>query len=209
MGNRGYRRRRVLVDKSLQVGLALRVVMWLATYLVLFCLMSVTAPLLTALVTKGESFIFSAAMSELLGFGKRLLLPLGLTFLALALHCTLMLHRIAGPVYRVKLMLGELGNGNLADPMKFRDGDFINDVADAYNDMLASVRSDVEQLKEQCDTLVSRAQESEDTAVLDQAVAMQQLLDCYKTSREDAPVLEPMSDVEDTAEAPTEVEAQA
>jgi len=40
MASPGYRRRKVLVDKRLQLGIAFKVIMWLTTYLMLFCLMS-------------------------------------------------------------------------------------------------------------------------------------------------------------------------
>ncbi|MHC4470802.1 MAG: hypothetical protein ACYS99_07540 [Planctomycetota bacterium] len=199
MGNRGYRRRKILVDKSLQVGIALRVVLWLVTYLLLFCLMSITAPLLTALVTEGESFLFTAAMGELLTFGKRLLIPLGLTFLALALHCTLMLHRIAGPAYRFKMMLRGAGNGDLVSHMKLRDGDFMTDVADVFNDMVSSYREDVGQLKEHCDALLARAQKGHDDETTEIAETMQKLLDGYKTAPDAPPVVMPLSEVAESS----------
>lgn len=49
-------------------------------------------------------------------------------------------HRIAGPLYRFKKVLRSLGEGNFSLPCKIRRKDALQDVALAFNDMIANVR---------------------------------------------------------------------
>ena len=49
-------------------------------------------------------------------------------------------HRIAGPLYRFKKVLGSLGEGNFSLACKIRVKDSLQDVALAFNDMIINVR---------------------------------------------------------------------
>jgi len=49
-------------------------------------------------------------------------------------------HRIAGPLYRFKKVLGSLGEGNFSISCRIRRKDALQDVALAFNDMIANVR---------------------------------------------------------------------
>ena len=49
-------------------------------------------------------------------------------------------HRIAGPLYRFKKVLNSLGEGNFSLPCRIRRKDALQDVALAFNDMIANVR---------------------------------------------------------------------
>ena len=49
-------------------------------------------------------------------------------------------HRIAGPLYRFKKVLGSLGEGDFSLACKIRLKDSLQDVAVAFNDMITSVR---------------------------------------------------------------------
>ncbi len=52
----------------------------------------------------------------------------------------IMSHRIAGPIYRLKMELKEIGKGDLSRTIKFRDKDEFKDVAVAVNTMLGEIR---------------------------------------------------------------------
>jgi nitrogen fixation/metabolism regulation signal transduction histidine kinase len=47
-------------------------------------------------------------------------------------------HKIAGPLYRLKKHLNETAAGKAAQPLKFRTGDYFQEIADAYNAELVS-----------------------------------------------------------------------
>ncbi len=49
-------------------------------------------------------------------------------------------HRFAGPMVRVRRMLGQLAAGEPTDPLHFRDGDFWNDVATNFNAIRAKLQ---------------------------------------------------------------------
>lgn len=51
-------------------------------------------------------------------------------------------HRIAGPIYRFKKVLGSLGEGDFSLDCKIRLKDALQDVALAFNGMIANVRKD-------------------------------------------------------------------
>ena len=53
-------------------------------------------------------------------------------------------HRIAGPLYRFKKVLGSLGEGNFALAFKIRHKDSLQDMSVAFNDMIANVQKKFE-----------------------------------------------------------------
>jgi methyl-accepting chemotaxis protein len=53
-------------------------------------------------------------------------------------------HRIAGPYIRLKQAFEEVRSGNLQVRLKFRSYDRLEDVAEAFNQMIASVRKRIE-----------------------------------------------------------------
>jgi hypothetical protein len=57
--------------------------------------------------------------------------------LALSLFC---LHRIAGPVYRMKLHMMEIMNGAPARPLRFRGDDQLRDLADLCNEFMVHLK---------------------------------------------------------------------
>ena len=46
-------------------------------------------------------------------------------------------HRVAGPIYRITKHLQGIATGEPAKPLRFRDGDYFMELADAYNATLA------------------------------------------------------------------------
>ena len=74
-------------------------------------------------------------------------LGLGLV-VAVGLHLS---HQIAGPIYRLKQSMIRVSAGELDFTIRFRKGDYLNDIPDIFNEMLASLKNrtarDVEVLK--------------------------------------------------------------
>ena len=101
--------------------------------------LSIMSDLKDTLITR--SLIISAVLS--------FMMILGLLFLGI-----LYTHRIAGPLYRVKVAAKSIGNGNLGDKIRLRRKDVIhsfaehvNELTDSYSDKVTSLKSDVNQLK--------------------------------------------------------------
>ena len=49
-------------------------------------------------------------------------------------------HRIAGPLYRLKMYMKKVSEGNFTSELHFRKFDEIHDVADTFNEMIAKLR---------------------------------------------------------------------
>ncbi len=56
-------------------------------------------------------------------------------------------HKIAGPLYRFKLMLGHLGEGDFSTSMKLRGGDQLQEVAVAYNEAVEKINGKIKTAK--------------------------------------------------------------
>jgi len=56
-------------------------------------------------------------------------------------------HKIAGPLFRFKVMLGILGEGDLLSTMKLREGDQLQQVAVAYNEAVGKINEKIKKLK--------------------------------------------------------------
>lgn len=180
-----YRRKKILVDKRFQLGISLRIILCLACYLLLFCLMAVFSPLLVVLAHNASEMEIQGAMAEILVFVKNLLLPLALTFACLALHCMLLSHRIAGPAYRLKRTFEAARDGDLSIDVRLRKGDYLTDVADGWNEMITRLREDAGRAKELAAAIAASVPGGEEQAELaGKADELRELLARYRTTRE-------------------------
>ena len=72
----------------------------------------------------------------------------GIFFAAAVIECAFLAwmglkisHRVAGPLYRLKSeMLRAARGGGEVKPLKFRDGDYFAELADAYNEQMGEIR---------------------------------------------------------------------
>lgn len=81
-------------------------------------------------------------------------------------------HRIAGPLYRIKLYAKMVGEGRLDSDVKFRRKDVIhsfgesfNDMTKSYSDRLTVLISEIQQFKDAIAELKSLTEEGEDTEI--------------------------------------------
>ena len=196
MTKASYRRRLTLVDRKFQLGMSLKIVLCLACYLVLFSLMAVFSPFLVLLVGGGSEDALTAASEEVSFFAQQLFLPTVLTFTCLALHCILISHRIAGPVYRIRKTFESMAGGDLSRDIRLRDGDYLCPLADAVNDLSGVIRADILELRSGLDELIATGRqgeigEMESTPALSRIVAigerLNELLAEYRLGVEAAP----------------------
>jgi methyl-accepting chemotaxis protein len=76
---------------------------------------------------------------------KPLLVILPVAFLVLAVVCIFVSHRIAGPLYRLKMFMEKVQNGDYTVKLRFRKGDAIHDVADSFNQMVEGIKQNFDQ----------------------------------------------------------------
>ncbi|MCU0724240.1 MAG: hypothetical protein MUE73_00395 [Planctomycetes bacterium] len=147
MAKERFRRRKIIVDRRFQFGISLRVVLFLAGYLLLFYLMAVFAPFILMVLSGGTEEAMITATRQVTLFVEQLLLPLGLTFACLGLHCILLTHRIAGPVYRLRRTMDSAAAGDWSTDVRLRDGDYLKALADGWNLMVTPLRRDLEAVR--------------------------------------------------------------
>ncbi len=143
MEKQKYKRRIMLVDRRLQVGLSLTIVLLVASYFVLFCVLAAYFPSLmySSDLDVGER-VARVAQSVTETF-KGVLLPLVLTFIFLALHVVILMHRVAGPAYRCGKAMEAIRGRNLADTIYLRSGDYLGDLAHEINEATSTLRQDL------------------------------------------------------------------
>ena len=71
---------------------------------------------------------------------KPLAIILPTVFIFLAALVIYISHRIAGPLYRLKMFMEKVENGDYSVKLKFRKNDAIHDVADSFNSMVAGIK---------------------------------------------------------------------
>jgi hypothetical protein len=128
-------RSRLLVDPKVQWSVAGRVGLhWIAF---LFCLLTIGMMVQFLLAAGTESF--GVALHDSL-VNQLPILAVMLMLLPVFLRDTLKLsNRFAGPMYRLRSELANLANDQPASPVKFRTGDFWQEVAGDFNHVLGQL----------------------------------------------------------------------
>ncbi len=142
-----FRRRRFLID-ALQYRL-------LAVNLVYSCLImllfagALFGPLTEQLLSGDASTpMWEAAAEQFLALDDRIWLPLLLTLFCFAVHSIFLSHRIAGPLYQLRRVLGEVGDGNLAVRATLRKRDYLLKEATVVNEMIKRVGTRIADIDE-------------------------------------------------------------
>ena len=139
MAAKRYKRRRILIDR-LQVRLLAITLLYFTAAATIFAAALFT-PLMLQLTGDTESPQARAAVaSEFLTLHTRFWPAILLTFALLAVHSIFTSHRIAGPLYRFRIVFKEIQNGNLVPYAGIRERDLLGNEADALNAMLVSLR---------------------------------------------------------------------
>ena len=144
-----YKRRNYYIDKSFQTK-----------FIVQFCALLAFGSLLTVAL-----IYWLARHSTTVGIANgrvavhntaEYLLPLMLqtVFIELIIVCLaaiamtlLVSHKIAGPLFRLNVMLSKLGDGDCSASMRLREGDQLQQVAVAYNDTVVKINEKIKSAK--------------------------------------------------------------
>lgn len=132
------RRKHVLIDQMqyrlLKINVAYFVVIF-ATFMT-----SLFAPLVWRLLASdGTSPAGARAAQQFLLIDETVWLPLLLTFLCLITHSVFVSHRIAGPLVRLRRVLGAVGDGDLTVRATLRQKDYLVREQAIINDMITSL----------------------------------------------------------------------
>jgi HAMP domain-containing protein len=69
-----------------------------------------------------------------------LVIILPVVFAVLAIIVIFISHRIAGPLYRLKMYMEKVENGDYSVKLNFRKNDAIHDIADSFNRMVQGIK---------------------------------------------------------------------
>ncbi len=148
MAAKGYKRRRILIYR-LQLRLLAITLLYFVAAATLFAAALFT-PLMLQLTGDTESPSARAAIaSEFLALHTRFWPAILITFGLLAVHSIFTSHRIAGPLYRFRMVFKEIENGNLVPFASIRERDLLGNEAEALNAMLVSLRQRVSGIAEE------------------------------------------------------------
>ncbi len=101
-----------------------------------------------------------------------------ITFLGLLLHSLYFMHRIAGPLYRFKILFRSVGTGQIYQRVTLREHDYLHPEARDFNAMMNSLEQKIETLQLHCE-IVSQAYE--DVVVHVDRHAPNELTDALRT----------------------------
>lgn len=128
-------RKRSFIDPAVQRGLVVRIVSYWAV-----CTVDVAVILIFWRIGTSAANGFDPRLGEMWSdYGPVLLATLLLLPLAL-IDIIRFSHRFVGPILRLRRSMQQLGRGEDVKPIKFRNGDFWQDLADEFNAVLARVQ---------------------------------------------------------------------
>jgi methyl-accepting chemotaxis protein len=141
-----HKRNRYFIDKKLQTKYIVLTIMTLMIYTLLFVVI-LLAPYFMALSFDAPIAEQREAAKTLLVLHKSIWPALGAVMLIMAAGSVLVTHKMAGPIYRFKKVLGEVSAGNLDLSIRLRDKDDFKDLAESMNVVLEELRTFAQTLR--------------------------------------------------------------
>lgn len=160
MAPEGRKRRQILVDADLQVGLSMHILGWLYFYVILFAVAANGSSLWAVATADVADPRYAEAVQHLRWFTQFTVLPLALTFVCVAIHGVFFTHRVAGPIFRIKSVLRAMAQRRYpAGGVKLREKDFFKDVAAEMDIVIESAREDAARLRRMNQETLTSARE--------------------------------------------------
>lgn len=169
----GYRRKRILVDRDLQLNFSLRLGGAMLLLLIPYALVILGAPALTALIG-GEEGAAGDVRGQIVDLVRVAALPVLCTFAFLFAFGVKETFRIAGPAYRFGVVFRDLKNKRLPRGVRIRNNDYLQDTARDLDEALSGLHDQVGLLQHKAQQAVQDleivAESTEASASLQQAL---------------------------------------
>jgi len=145
---RFFRRRQFIVNRDIQIGLLFNSFLYVLLFVAVIGV-AFFVPLMAQL-TDAES---PSARTVQAGNHMRYLYSyfwpaVILAMILIFLHSVRASHKVAGPLYRFRVVLEALKEGVISSPISIRKGDCLQQEADLINEVLMSLRQNLEGLQE-------------------------------------------------------------
>ena len=144
-----YQRRNYYIDKSFQTK-----------FIIQFCFLlalgsAITVALIywlarhstTVGIANGRVAVHNTAEYLLPLMLQTVFIELVIVSIAAIFMTMLVSHKIAGPLFRLKVMLAKLGDGDCSASMRLREGDQLQQVAVAYNEAVEKINNRIKTAK--------------------------------------------------------------
>ena len=132
------KRKEYLVDRTFQIRFASRLL------LAVFLIASISACFSSVLLWKGlyqpEEGVQTSLATALIAVSATLLVELLLAIPIIVVFSVRQTHRILGPMNRIRQALAAIGRGEFPQRIRLRQGDALEDLAEAVNQMAAAVQ---------------------------------------------------------------------
>lgn len=150
-GNHSTRRRQYYIKRAFQRRFILQFGALVAVGCVALgaLLYAYSTPTLTTAFVHSKLRVMSTADFLLPALGFLTLLVTALAALAAAARLLLLSHKIAGPLYRLEQTAQAVGRGNISMRVRLRDGDELQDFANAMDAMVSELRTQVQQIQQE------------------------------------------------------------
>lgn len=133
-----FKRRRLLVDRFQYRLIGISMIHF-GLVLAVF-LLALLLPLMLKLDDPSTTYLErQRAADVILFFNEQLWLPLAAMFLLLTVHSLLVSHRIAGPLYRFRMVFKAIADGDLSVRATLRKHDYLHAHARAFNEMVEAL----------------------------------------------------------------------
>lgn len=140
MRNHQSKRKTIIIDPDFQVKLAFWGSIITLAEVVVGCVIVMLVALTNSNLSNPERVDFFYKLIGIIG---------GIVLVMTALNFVIGLlfsHRIAGPVYRLKKAMEQVGEGDLSLLIRLRSGDELHELKDAFNDMVSNLRDKVKEV---------------------------------------------------------------
>ena len=154
------RRKKILVNREFQLGLAFNVVIFILLYVVAF---GILAFLVQMLGLKGGISLTEQiqAARNFITYHNYLWIPFLITVALVIVHIVYFTHRIAGPIFRFQKQLEAMKRGDFSTDVTLRKKDFLRDLEGSMNEFSQQLREDLSRLENirSCHALIKELSE--------------------------------------------------
>lgn len=137
MFNQRSKRRTIMVNPEFQVRLAFWGSIITVAEVMVGCVLVMLVALTNSNLSEPEQVNFFYKLIGIIG---------GVILVMTALNFVIALlfsHRIAGPMYRLRKSMEQVGTGDLSLLIRLRSGDELHELKDSFNDMVSSLRDKI------------------------------------------------------------------
>lgn len=144
-----YKRLRYIIDKKLQFRLLIVAIFYLFGFIVVSGAILFIPMMIKLNSSEATSQQLYEVACQILHLHTYFWPTMLMGLVVVAIHSIWVSHKIAGPLYRFKLIFKAVKNGNLFMPGKLRKGDYLLNEMDIITEMIEGLRSRITEVQQE------------------------------------------------------------